>query len=334
MPLPRRLATIAGVAVVMLLVLEVAVRLIDQRLPEPLLWHSEEAQAKVEQMDALARRGGVDLVFLGTSIVNAGVEPAVVGEHTGGRVGSYNAGLSSGTPRLMEPWLLDVVGPRLSPDVVVIGLTSFEVAAVERSPFFDAFAASPAGRQSMRTESRVDRADRWLGERSALWANRVALRSPDSVLDAVRGAAPPVSPEVAALQPNGRTSFLQTQQFEDRVLGVGIDLTDWTIGGDEPAALRRLVDGVTASGARAVLVEMPVTDEYIARHPRGAADYAEFEAFMARFATEAGVDLISDLDTRRDHRWFADEIHMNNDGATAFTAALVDELRRVGAISA
>lgn len=328
----HRYLGIAAVVLVLLGGLEIGTRRIEMNLPVPLTWHSYEAQRKVEQLDRLAARG-VDVVFLGTSMVNAGVIPSVF-EAAAGGVTAYNAALSSGTPRLMEAWALNVVLPRVHPKVVVIGVTSVDLtdAGVAESAFFDAFRNSPAGREALGRETWSDRIDRWLGQHVALWKHRAELRNPMTVLEAIRASAPAQDPVAASMDPQGHLTNLDHQQFSQTHRSGIAGVSAWSLGTEEPNALRRLIAGVEAAGARPVLVEMPVTAEYIAAHPRGEVDYEAFKQAISGIATASSVPLI-DLDRPRDHALFADELHLNRTGATRFSTALARALRDAGALA-
>jgi hypothetical protein len=325
----RRALAIGAVVVAVLGVLELTTRALADHLPEPLVFHSYEAQRKVEQMDAI---GDVDVVFLGTSMANDAAVPSVFSEAAGGDVTAYNASLSSGIPQFMEPWALQVVLPRLHPKLVVIGLSSGDLtdAGEARTVFFDAFRDSPAGRELLDRESILDRTDRFLREHLALWAHRAELRDPDAVFAAIRGEKPEEDPVTASIDADGHPSFGQDQRFEDRPPQAGIaGVSVWSPGTRDAAALRRLVAGVEAEGGRVVFVEMPVTEEYIARHPRGNEDYLQFEQMLSRLAADLGVPLL-DLDQDRDHSLFSDELHLNTVGAERFSVALAHDLSAAG----
>lgn len=317
----RRWFSAIAATVVLLLGTELAVRAIADRLPPRLEWHTAEAQKKVAQMDALARAGGADVVFVGSSVVRNGAEPDVITAALG--VTAYNAGLTAGVPRLMEPWTLDVVLPRLRPKVLVIGVTSFDFSEAQQRAFYEAFRASPAARRAMGTDSVLDRVDRWLGDHVDLWGYRQSLRRPTVVLDALRDRPLPADPDVDDTKSNGRDAAGELRTFDQRTPGAaGLPVNDWSLGTDDPAALGRLVAGARARGVAVLLVDMPVTDEYVAKHPHGAADYATYLQALHALAKSEGVPLV-ELDAMRDHSFFLDEVHMNRLGAETFTTELV-----------
>ena len=76
---------------------------------------------------------------------------------------------------------------------------------------------------------------------------------------------------------------------------------------------------------------MPVTDEYVVAHPRGAEDYATYLRYLRSFGERLGTPVI-EMNTVRDHALFADEVHLNIDGATQLTTDLVARLRELGLV--
>ena len=323
----RNLAGVVVVVVAVLAVAELGTRAIDANLPQPLAWHNFETQKKVGQMNRLRAAGGADVVFLGNSMMNVGVDPAVVDDAVPG-IHAYNASIGSAVPRQTEPWALDVVLPRLHPKLAVIGVTSFEFTdtGLGRTAFLDAFLASRGAKQAMGRESTTDRVDRWLRARSAFWDHRFELRKPRVVIDAIRGRKPAETREVATISPLGYEGYLNTQRFENRVLGAGLDVSKWAPGTRDVGALDRLVRGLQARHVVVALVSMPVTAEYIAGHPHGMADFDRFSEMLRGLAQRDGAALI-ELDLGRQHQYFADEVHLRRTGNEEFTRQLLGELR-------
>jgi hypothetical protein len=327
----RTLIAFAGVALV-LLASEVAARALDSRLPRALTWQSAEADDKVDRMDALERAGGASVVFVGSSLVNAGIDPGQFGDQLGG-VTAYNAALSAAIPVLFQPWMADVVVPRLHPKVVVIGVTSFDFTDhPSASAFYKAFADSVGGRAALGKDNALDDVDRWLHDHSELWAHKFALRDPDTVIDAIDGSGPPPDPLIEQIEPSGHTIYKGHGTFSDRP-DAGPPIGAWTIGKDNPAALRRLIDASKAQGTKVVLVDTPVTDEYVSRHPHGAADFATYLDALRKLGADTGTPVL-EFDGMRDHAYFADVVHLNAAGVAAFTPRLLAGLQSVGVVGA
>jgi hypothetical protein len=319
----RRLVAIAALCVVVLVIAELGVRGIAGHLPQPLVWGSAEAQAKVHQMDRLARQGGAPVVFVGTSQVIAGMSPSIVDAALGGRPLAYNAGLSSGFPDLMEPWIRDVVDPRLHPKLMVIGLSSFDVSdAASPIARAETFVASPAGRSAIHDAGPLDTVNWWLDRHSSLWAHRFSLRDPATVLDAIRGKAPSVDAEVPLLEPAG---WLDIHPGSPAI-APRVPVGNWSVGTTRVAALKRLIAEARGRGIRVVLVDMPVTDGYVARHPHGEADYVTFRAELGQIAAQGGVAELN-FDSLRNPSYFGDDVHLNSVGAQVFTTQLVAALQ-------
>jgi hypothetical protein len=331
----RRVLVTVACCVVVLLLGEVAARALEDDLPPVLEWHSAEAEKKVGQMDGFAAQGGADVVFFGSSLANAGLVPEVFDSAVAGGSSppvTYNAGLSAAMPLILEPWALDVVLPRLDPQLVVIGLSSFDFTDHPSvDVFYDAFVSAPAGERAVGDDGFLDHLDRWLDDRSALWRDKAVLRNPMNVVDALRGRGPGPDPVLDAMGPLGRTAYRETQRFDDRRAAGGPPVGDWAPGHRNPAALERLVDRIHGNGGSVVLVDMPVTDEFVDAHPSGEADYETYLAMLRDLGQRTGAPVLVHSD-RRDHRYFADLVHMNITGATELTTLVAEEIHDLGLV--
>jgi len=309
---------------------EGATRILDCRLPEPLTWHSYDTQKKVQQMDALAKRGGVDIAFFGTSMMNVGVDPALVMDALGGSATAYNASLNSAIPRLTEVWARDVVFPRLHPEVVVIGVASYDLSdtGANRTTFLDAFLDSASGKRAAGEDGVLDKANYWMAQHFELWDYRAELRDPDTLLDALRGKKPVKDKEAVATDALGHSTAVEAQQFVNRS---GLPVEQYKVGTADADALRRLISYAEKQGSRVVLVDMPVTQEFVDRHPDGDATYADFVDRLQALADDMDVPLLR-FDSIRDHLLFADQVHLNRSGTEMFTTQLTEALANAGVL--
>jgi hypothetical protein len=118
----RSTATLVLLGVFLALVgAEIAVRSIADELPDPRAWPTPETQIKFTQIEALeASNAGLDVVFIGSSVLESGIDPELLERLSG--LTSYNAALPFSSPLGNEIWLRDFVLPRLEPRTVVIGL--------------------------------------------------------------------------------------------------------------------------------------------------------------------------------------------------------------------
>jgi hypothetical protein len=212
----------------------------------------------------------------------------------------------------------------------VLGLTSYDLRDDPAAqPFVDAYLTSKGARHDLGESSVREDVDRWFGDHSSLYRHRSDLRDPAAVLDALRGHQRYDDPVAATFAPTGRPTFGEDFRFEQRTAPGGGDLTGWRIGTRNVAAVRSLIRGARRQGARVVLVNMPVTDEYVARHPRGETDYAEYQRVLQRLADDEHVALV-DLRPMKQHQFFADEVHVNGSGSKAETELVVAALRADG----
>lgn len=325
------LAVAAVVLAVVLLAAEGTTRLLAPHLPEPELWADASTATKVAQMDALEDRlGCVDVVFAGNSMTRDGVDPPVFTAADPARRTAYNASLDAATPELLERWVPEQVDPRLHPDTVVIGLSSFDLndeAAITRSAL-EAFDTAPMTRDDV-----YGTLERPLIDHLALFRHRVELRDPEVVWESVQrwidgeqaehpdpaGIPDLIGPLGQGLSRQGLTyegSAVAQQFVLDQLLN------DYAPDGDQRAALARLAGDLADRGHQVVLLVLPVTDDYQALHPGGPADFDAFLDEAAEVAEQAGADLVDAHDWAPGDEVFADTHHLNGAGAAAFSAAL------------
>ncbi len=327
----KRLA-IGLVAFVAVLVLaEVGVRALAPHLPEPPLWTDDTTTVKVAQLDAL---DCADVVFAGNSMTRDGLDPvAFEGADPDGRR-SYNAALDAATPALQERWVLDEVDPRVTPDGVVLGVSSFDLndsAAIGQTAL-GAYDAAPLSRDDIfgRLQAPFIRS-------SALFRYRNEIRDPETLWDGL-GAwrdgerEPRLGPEgiEGVLGPDGQglsrreLTYLPsplTERFAQNEL-----LNDFHLGGEQTEAAEDLLAGLADRDVDTAVVVLPVTQDYVDLHPGGAAQFEEFLALAERLAAENGAEFIDLHDLAPDDSWFADTHHLNATGSEGLSAALPDLL--------
>jgi hypothetical protein len=320
-----------GVVVAVLLLAELGVRALAPHLPEPELWADESTATKVAQMDALQDGPGcVDVVFAGNSMTRDGIDPAVfTGADPDGRT-AYNAALDAATPQLLEQWVPEQVDPRLHPDTVVIGLTSFDLngGAALTASALEAYSTAPETRNDL-----MGRLEQPFLDHSAIFQHRVELRDPQVVLDSLRRLR--TGEETEQPDPAGLPGVLGAS-------GQGLSRRDLTYGGsavaqqlvadqllndyspsDEQAdALRSLVTQLEDDGTQVVLLLLPVTDDYLALHPNGEADFEQFQATVEQIGEDADVPVVDAHDWAPSEELFADTHHLNGAGALGFSDAL------------
>jgi hypothetical protein len=322
-PINRRSGLIAlAVAVVVFLAAEGAARVLEPRLGEPVLWGDLETQWKVEQMDHLASEGGADVVFFGSSIVNAGLDPELYAERSPPGTVVYNAALNATSPHLLELWATEIVLPRLQPQLVIIGLSSRELNdnGISQAEQYGRYVGSIGRAFEIDQPNVPQRLDRALSEMSVLMRLRSELRRPFSVFNQLRGT----TVQNLQLTDQGAVTRLRTIEYHIadvfRERTVDKDLVDYEIGGLEVGALSRLIDAIRATGADVLLVDMPVVEaDYAPMHPNGQTDLDEYRAVLADFAADRAVPLTTPGNNPWPSGDFADPLHLNQSGVDRLT---------------
>ena len=324
-PLPRA-ARIALVALLLLMGAEGALRMRASALPAPPEWPSPNLDRKIEQIDALSDRGGASVVFLGSSAVDSSLDPSAL-KLTKSNRPAYNASVRGGTIAMVSHWARTVVVPRLRPDVVVLGVASRELdengafmGAIERK-YFDA----PAVRHLDGTENVLQAVEHRLESASVLFRHRTTIRDPRYVAALLgAGDAPEESGVEADVADDG-----QLQRFEKRAYRKtyihDIEPT-LRISETKTAELRSLLSYLRTQTQRVVVVNMPVTDDYLAS--QAAGQRAVFDKLLATEAQRAGAGYL------RPGIWskadFADPIHANANGAKRLTAMVQTTIADAG----
>ena len=305
-------------ALVVVLLAEVSVRAASGSLADPQVWSTPEIQYKVELIEDA---GPVDVALVGSSVVDVSVDPARLGSS------AFNAALGAASIGMVADFTRGVVVPRLEPDVVVVGVTSRELNenSLQQSAIEQRFRDAPAVREALGTESLLDRVAREAADLSALVEYRSILRDPDTWLgQTAREWGPEITSDGGLY-----LGFLQERyRFDEtnrRSLGGGA-LREFRIGDAQVRTLRRLLADLRASGIDVLLVATPVTDDYVALHPRGSADHEAFLGTLSEVADDADVPFVA-AGVWEDEL-FADPLHVNRDGMERLTEVVRGEIAR------
>lgn len=338
--LRRRWPVIAGVALVILVVAELATRVLAPYLPEPLLYGDEATQVKVEQMDRIGP-SCTDVVVAGNSMGRDAFDPELFTSNDPQHRSAYNASLDAASPELLRRWMNDQVLPRLHPSTVVLTVASLDFNAngnATRSAiaaYDDAELTHPGvlGRLQARA---IDS--------SSLVRYRRSLRDPSTVWDALtraRDGAP-----ATRLSADGIAGVLGSlgQGVSRRPLhyqgdpGTKAFTRDQLLGGysldpTQIDATRALVTDLQNQGVKVELVVLPVTADYIALHPNGQRDFDTFLTAVRGIAGDTHAPFV-DLHEQGDRTAFADTHHLNETGADSFSTGLPKQLADAGISSA
>ena len=289
---------------------------------ERLIWHDPVLQLKLSQLRERRRQGATGgVLFAGTSQVLEGVDPSVVAPSLGLR--AYNAGIHRGTMTLSEIVLPEVILPIAQPRLVVLSISPVDVNRhnMIRIETVERFERSPA-RRGLR-----GRVLRVAHERSAI-VRLIAARLPGTKFSVDRLR---IGPDGSGREFADATEY-RMSEAKERYIREKL-FNDFEFGPETIGELERTIRVIEATGARIVLVDMPVTDEAIGMLPRTWEDQAEYRRILADVSARLGVRVIEDLRDMTDQRWYADCVHLNGRGMAEASArlarSLADELEEV-----
>jgi hypothetical protein len=316
---PRRLRSWAkiplAVALLVLLLAELTVRVEASRLAPPLTWLTPEGQVKVGQMRALraaGKTGGV--VFLSSSVLDVGLDPGAFASDSGTKLRVYNGSLSGANMDELRWWADRIVVPLLRPRLIVVGLSSREFNANDpqaqklAAQFFD----SPSVRRVDGRETLGQRVERYAGDISYLFRYRKSLRRPSQVLH--QNATIQLQKRYFS-SPLGQEMVLSQQSFRHDLDAefAATFANQFEVSPSKVAVFDGLLDDLRRTGATVVVVDAPVTQDYINVHPRKQADYNAYRQALRDSATHAGLRTVSFPVWNT--TLFADPVHLNERGA-------------------
>ncbi len=317
--------------VVAVLLLEGGARLLAPHIPGQLTWDTQFTQDKADQV---ARIGPVDVVFIGSSIVNAGVDPGLVIAETHFESG-YNAAIPSITPSTWKVWSRDIVLPDLCPEALVIGLSIRDYNDANRGIGYDLRQYLPsAGRQALYGRYTSASLEEQIGRFFTFVRIRSRVREPDNVARYLVRDRTPGWP-VTVLTADGRyqgfdqnTYFVPTQEGLD-VLANEV-FVNFSVGGAEDRAIRAMIEDAQSLGMSVAIVKMPsVIDDLVLALPSGLADIEAFNRAVDQLGVDYGVAVISYEDMDNDRSLFSDLYHMNLIGTEEFSRRLGADLERL-----
>jgi hypothetical protein len=293
----RRIWTIALGALVMVALGETAVGLFEPELPPASIWPTPETQIKQGQMSHIE---SIDVVFLGSSITEAAVDPAALRE-TAGTGLVYNAALPFSTPFSNELWLDDVILRRFDPSLVVIGLPAWESAATPDSdPLLAGIQAALDYQQG----------HQWT-DRFALFRNSGVASEWDQ-----RRARETLADSGSLTDLGQQTGYLDRHLGDSTPLELPTANTE--MSDQEADAIGRMITRLSGLGiASAVMIEPG--------HYPGSSSEVDEDGYIASVQTHAsewGVPIWDTYHMGWPDSMFADKAHFNRLGTAAFTQRL------------
>lgn len=323
----RRLLIFLGAALAVLLVAEGLARALAPAMTEPEEWPDAATAVKVAQMDALEC---ADIVFVGNSMARDAFDPSLWADAV-----AYNAALDAATPEQLARWVPDEVMPRLDPSTVVWALTSPDLndnAPAGRAAF-ESYASSIGGRSDV-----VGQLQQPLFQRLALMKYRETIGDPaafwGAVDDRISGddaerTDPAGIPSVLGSDGLGLSrrdlAYTEGNPVVTRFAADQL-LADYEISDDQVAAATELIESLQDQGVEVVLVQLPVTEEFVSLHPNGADDWDQYQAALAGIGEETGARLIDLSEGFDESEMFADTHHLNGEGSASVSERLAAEL--------
>ena len=307
-------------------------RTVESRVPPPIEWGNEHTDLKIEQIEQLEKDGGVDVVFLGSSIANVGFDPAQFIAESPWAESAYNASLIGSAPQLQAQWTIDVLLPALKPKVIVVGVTSRSLNDNARNPAiaFNTYIRSPGRTVYVGEANLVERITATIASNSALARIKPSLREPTVIAkaeDAV--AAETTVTDLGHERRRAPEKYSFKDGYKKRIRTRA--LNDFEVGGLQLDSLTRLIAAAEEYGASVVLVDMPVFErDHMRLHPDGLADFDTYLETIAAFASEKPVELLQPPNTPWRRALFADTLHLNGSGTERLTRWLARMLAAPG----
>lgn len=311
------LAAVILAAVVALIEAALRVPAVRSRLPAPSVGSNHMYfEIALDRLDEFAREGPVDCVFLGSSLVLRGINPAIFGEAYARQTGSgalrcFNfgvQGMSASAAGIAAEYLVNAYHPRL----LIYGFSprAFGQSALDRSLTGDTLGDLAWARQVQGDFS----LEGWLYMHSDLYRYRWMV--PDWLdLDSNRIE---MRREWEASMPTDdgftpRTEVLALPRTAKEVERVALLFEDFRIAPEEIRVLEDFARLDAGTETTVLLLEMPVHPDAISEY-MGEDVYESFNATIRAHAgrlpywTTTGLNLIPD-------EGFADSNHLNPSGS-------------------
>ena len=304
----RRPLIVVAAFLLTVLASEALVRTMSGALPDPAPWPSNETELKARQLEG----EGYSIVFVGPSVTEAAVDPALLTRLLGRE--TYSAATPYMSQASLHYWVERFVLPSTSPDLLVVGVPMW-------SPTF----SSPSGEDPL--FSALQEVEKFRRPET-LWQR---LRSASALLgwrEELKSAADLVVYERAPEDYGLWTSRgHQTLYYDGEISPF---TPSWTnLSGRMDFSFLTLVSELAASrGIRMAFLLEPSTCD------AGGACLAPLDAVRLRqayveVAAQLGHPLL-DIEGPFPQLWYADPAHFNRQGTVAYTTKLAEALQELG----
>jgi len=311
---------------------------VQSRLPAPSVGSNYISfEIALERLDRFASEGPVDCVFLGSSLVLRGIDPAIFGEAYAEQTGSdgmrcFNLGIqgiSASAASIVAEYVVDAYHPRL----LIFGVSprAFGQSMLDRSLTSDILGASAWARQ-VQGDLNVEG---WLYRHSDLYRYRWIVLD---WLDLHESHEIEMRREQEARTATGdgflpRTGVLALPRTAKEVARVTLLFEDYRLAPEEIRVLEDFARLDANTSTAVLLLEMPLHPDTISEY-MGEDVYESFNATIRAHAgsmpywTTTGLNLIPD-------KGFVDSNHLNPSGSALFSRWLgerVGEAVEAGAL--
>lgn len=310
------------------LLAEAGARVLDPHLPPMLDWPSRDY---IQHQDGLAGRAGrLDLLVLGSSTAGRALPPDHIERAQGiDEPSGYNYWLAGAPMRSIDLLMTDVLEPKVTPSTVVIGVTMREFASSpSQAAHVEALRSAYGFQVATGRRGVIDTMDHHLQSVSALARHRVAFRDPPT-LERELGS-PSLVPE--RVGPDG---FLldrgQNQLVDEPPAHLAQEravMANYVVSPDDVIALAHLLGRLHDRGTRALVVNLPVTDEFIDMADDRRADYQEYYSEVQSTTVDNHALWLDAMAQAWPDRYFGDVDHLNDSGAAELLPLVVAALVR------
>jgi len=325
---------VVAIATLLVLACELTTRAISSHLYPP-EWAAGEVAFKHDQLTQLAARTRVGTVFLGDSMIDAGIDPVAFRDAAPRTGTGYNAALLGAPLSAQQLWADRLVLDRLQPDLVVLGVSPTSVSTLgvgsrERLTYGEVIADNV---RTLDDDPWAQVADQ-VGEALYLVRYRASLRNPRLVASATwqtlsgQGGGLDASvrpPEFWStnVAPDGQVrSYVDGQATTIGPTGVIEQIrtmlaSDWVM-----APLDEMVATVRAHGASIVLVVPPTATDVMAASGIDVGQWKAAVGLIADRARQLDVPFVDYTDAGYDRSTFFDPFHLNGAGSQRFSDQL------------
>jgi hypothetical protein len=294
----KRLLSPVLIGVLLVLgIVEIVLSVIEEELPRGTTWPSIEAEVKY---DLLQHMDQADVVFIGSSITEAAVDPELFIRRAGVS-SAFNSALPFSTTLFYETWLPEVVLQAVKPHVVVIGIPPWSGGGTRANdPLLE------------RTREAIATGGRQPGLALLRQAGLFSEWDSRAASDRTR----------FALTDLGHQTGYYERSIDDAA-PMDLPIAKSEMGQIAADAMARLIDNLESQGIEVIVMIEP------GRYPGGdrGIDYDGFIASVWTHALNWDVPLLDTFHEPWDRSWFADNAHFNRRGTEEFTNYLASEFR-------